>query len=244
MAVIIIYHNHSEKKDKLLLFTLHTHYRWLKDKTLMSAPWRPVPPHISFKLRQGAGRASTRCHASCSFRPHLPTEVGSGAATCPATLDLTSLLSWAPAPPHVPQLRTSPPCQGGLRRCHVSHGSGAATCSSAPDLASLPRWAPVLSRGPGLASSRGELRCCHVPHGPQRAVDHRNKEGPSCPGTQLGSHVSKAQSRVTETPARHADRSLQFGSTVQRNPSWPLLDMATVVIWPDRTAPQRWPCSV
>jgi hypothetical protein len=76
-----------------------------------------------------------RCHASCSFGPHLYTEVGSGAAMC----------------------------------------------SSALDLASLPRWAPTLPRGPGLASPRGELQCCHVPHGPQRAVDHRNKEMPSCP---------------------------------------------------------------
>jgi hypothetical protein len=32
-----------------------------------------------------------------------------------------------------------------------------------------------------LPSLRGELRCCHVPHGTQRAVDHRNKERPSCP---------------------------------------------------------------
>jgi hypothetical protein len=42
--------------------------------------------------RQGAVRASKRCHISCSFGPHLPTEVGSGAATCPAASDLTSLL--------------------------------------------------------------------------------------------------------------------------------------------------------
>jgi hypothetical protein len=28
----------------------------------------------------------------------------------------------------------------------------------------------------GSASLRGELRCCHVSHGPQQAVDHRNKE--------------------------------------------------------------------
>jgi hypothetical protein len=29
---------------------------------------------------------------SCSFGPHLPAEVGSGVATCPAAPDLTSLL--------------------------------------------------------------------------------------------------------------------------------------------------------
>jgi hypothetical protein len=51
-----------------------------------------VPPHTSSKSRQGAERASTRCHTSCSFGPHLPTDVGSGATTCHATPDLTSLL--------------------------------------------------------------------------------------------------------------------------------------------------------
>jgi hypothetical protein len=63
--------------------------------------------------------------------------------------DLTSLQRWALVLPHVPQPRTSPPCQGGLRRCHVFHdprprppaevGSGAATCLAASDLTSLPR---------------------------------------------------------------------------------------------------------
>jgi hypothetical protein len=33
----------------------------------------------------------------------------------------------------------------------------------------------------GSASLREELRCCYVPHAPQRAVDHRNKERSSCP---------------------------------------------------------------
>jgi hypothetical protein len=41
----------------------------------------------------------------------------------------------------------------------------AATCPSAP----------------GSASSRRELCCCHVPHSPQRAVNHMNKERPNCP---------------------------------------------------------------
>jgi hypothetical protein len=58
--------------------------------------------------------------------------------------------------------------------------SGAATCPMAP----------------GSASPRGELWCCHVPHGPQRAVDHRNKERPSCP--------------------RHAARLACFQSTLTR----------------------------
>jgi hypothetical protein len=51
-----------------------------------------VPPHTSSKSRQGAERASTRCHASCSFGPHLPTEVGSGAAMCHMVPILTSWL--------------------------------------------------------------------------------------------------------------------------------------------------------
>jgi hypothetical protein len=48
---------------------------------------------------------------------------------------------------------------------------------------------------------RGELCCCHVSHGPRRAVDHRNKERLSCPshaGMQLGSRVFKARSCVIE----------------------------------------------
>jgi hypothetical protein len=42
--------------------------------------------------RQRVVRASKCCHVSCSFGPHLPAEVGFGAATCPAASDLTSLL--------------------------------------------------------------------------------------------------------------------------------------------------------
>jgi hypothetical protein len=71
-------------------------------------------------------------------------------------LDNTSLQRWALEPPRVPQARTSAPCSGELRCCHVAYGlgphlldelsSGTATCSSAPDLASLPRWAPALPR--------------------------------------------------------------------------------------------------
>jgi hypothetical protein len=57
---------------------------------------------------------------------------------------------------------------------------GAVTCYSVPDLTSLPRWAPTLSRGLGLTSLSGELRCCHVSHGLQRAVCYMNKERSSC----------------------------------------------------------------
>jgi hypothetical protein len=96
-------------------------------------------------------------------------------ATYTVASDHTSLQRWAPAPPRVPQPRTSAPCWGELWRCHVSLSSklclpdevssGAATCPMAP----------------GSASLRGELRCRHVSHDPRRAVDHRNKERLSCP---------------------------------------------------------------
>jgi hypothetical protein len=56
------------------------------------------------------------------------------------------------------------------------------------------------------------------------------KKGLAAPGMQLGSHVSKARLRVIKPPARRADMPLQFCSTVQRRPSWPLMDMTTVVI--------------
>jgi hypothetical protein len=119
--------------------------------------------------------------------------------------------------------------QGGLRRCHVSHVSG---------LCLTERRAPALPHVPQLRTSpprRGGLRCCHVdPTSPPReessgAATYPTatsglwttgiKKGLTAPGTQLGSHVSKARSRVTEAPARRADRPLQFGSTVQRRPS-------------------------
>jgi hypothetical protein len=45
------------------------------------------------------------------------------------------------------------------------------------------------------------------------------KKGLAAPGMQLGSHVSKARSRVTEAPARRANKPLQFGLIEQRRPS-------------------------
>jgi hypothetical protein len=38
-----------------------------------------------------------------------------------------------------------------------------------------------MSHSSGLCLSERRAWCCYVPHGPQRAVDHRNKERPSCP---------------------------------------------------------------
>jgi hypothetical protein len=123
---------------------------------------------------------------SCGPRPHLLAELSSGATTRSSVLDLTSLPRWALTLPRVQWLRALPPRE---------ESSGAATCSSAPDLTSLPRWTPALPRGPDLASPRGELRCCHVPHAPQRAVDHKNKKGPSCP--KLPAEFTCVQSTVT-----------------------------------------------
>jgi hypothetical protein len=103
--------------------------------------------------------------------------LSSGAATRSSALDLASLSRWVSALPRVTWLRALPSRE---------ESSGTATCSSAPDFASLSRWTPAPPRGPGLASPRGELRCCHVPHGPQRTVDHRNKEGANCPRHAAG----------------------------------------------------------
>jgi hypothetical protein len=88
----------------------------------------------SIKCYSSISRSITSTYkpqVSYGFEPRL----GSGVATCPMALDLTSQLS-------------------GLRRCHVSYGSGprllvevgsgAATCPMAPDLASRLRWAPAL----------------------------------------------------------------------------------------------------
>jgi hypothetical protein len=135
-------------------------------------------------------------------RPLLLAEVSSSAATWP---------------------RASPPYRVELRRCHVflgsgprlptEVGSGSATCSSALDLASLSRWAPALPCGPGLASPRGELRCYHVPHGPQRAVDQRNKERPSCPRHATG--LTCVQSTIA--CYRGASKACEYVATVRFN---------------------------
>jgi hypothetical protein len=151
------------------------------------------------------------------------------AATQAVALNHTSLQRWAPEPPRVPRPWTSPPCQGELRCCHVFHGSG---------LYLPERRAPALSRVPQLRTlppCRGGLRRCHVaPASPPREESSGAATYPMIPSglctigikkdlaapvTQLGSHVSKARPRVTEAPARHADTSLQFGSTVQRMPN-------------------------
>jgi hypothetical protein len=93
---------------------------------------------------------------SCGPRPCLCAEVGSGTSMCLVAPDLASLLRCAPALPRVPQLRTSLPCRGGLRRFHMSHGSG--LC--------LPE-----GESSGATTSLRLLQ----------AVENRNKERLSCP---------------------------------------------------------------
>jgi hypothetical protein len=110
---------------------------------------RDTQPRTSSSYRGGL----RCCHVSRGPGPRLLAELRSGAATCSLTQDITSLLRWAPALPHVSWLRALPPKE---------ESSGAATCSSAPDLTSLSRCALVLPRGPDLASTRGELLHCHV----------------------------------------------------------------------------------
>jgi hypothetical protein len=69
---------------------------------------------------------------------------------------------------------------------------------------------------PGSASLRGELRCYHVSHNPQRAVDHGNKERLSYPRHTARLTCSKARSCITEAPARHAGR---YNAVLQCNDS-------------------------
>jgi hypothetical protein len=109
-------------------------------------------------------------------KPRLLSELSSNATTRSSAPDFASLSRWASTLPRVPWLRALPPREI----------SGAVTCSSAPDIASLPRWAPALPCYPDLASPRGELRCYHISHGPQRVVHYRNKEGSNCPRYAAG----------------------------------------------------------
>jgi hypothetical protein len=144
-----------------------------------------------------------------SSGPRLLAELSSSTVTCSSAPDLASLPRRrlchvshgsglcllerrAPALPRVPQLRTSPPCRGELRRCHVAPAS------------------PPREESSGAAT---------YPTAPSGLWTTGIKKGLAVLGTQLGSHVSKARSCVTEAPARRADMPLQFGSTMQRRPS-------------------------
>jgi hypothetical protein len=160
--------------------------------------------------------------------PHLLAELSSGATTCSSALDLASLSRWAPTLPRVPWLRALPPKE---------ESSGAATCSSAPDLASLPRWALTLPRGPGLASSRGELWCCHVPHDLQRAVDHRNKERSSCPSHVAGLTCVQSTAACYRGACKACGHAaiIRFNSATQAQLTTPVHDYSGDTIRQDGT---------
>jgi hypothetical protein len=135
-------------------------------------------------------------------------------ATCCVAPNLASLPRWAPALPHVLQLRTSPPCWGGLRCCHVSNGleprlpaqegSSADTCPVAPGLTSLSRRAPTLPRVPQLRtppSCGGGLWRCHVSHNFLWVGASSIKKGLASLAMRLGSRVPKACSHASKAPA-------------------------------------------
>jgi hypothetical protein len=156
--------------------------------------------------------------------------------------------------PRVPWLRALPSWEE-LRWCHVSHGlklcflkRGAPVLLHVPRLRALPSWeessgAATYPTARGSAFLRWELRCYHVLHDPQWAVDHRNKEMLSCPR-----HADRLacfqDTLVRYRSACKTCKPLQCGSIVQYRPNWPLMNMAIEVIRPDRTAPRYEACSV
>jgi hypothetical protein len=125
---------------------------------LASLPrWVPALPHARWPWTLAPYQGGLwHCHVPRGPGSRLPTEVSSGAATCLMASDLVSLSRWAPTLPRVPRPRTSPPCRGGARSCHVY-------------------------MAPGPTSPRVKFRCCHMSHDPHRIVDRRNKERLSCP---------------------------------------------------------------
>jgi hypothetical protein len=124
---------------------------------LVTQLWTPPPCRGVLRCCHVAPASSPREESYCT-------------AMCFSAPDLAFLSRWAPVRPRCPSLTS---LRGELRHCRVflssvprlptEVGSGAATCPMAL----------------GSASPRGEFRCCHIPHGPQWAVDHRNKERPS-----------------------------------------------------------------
>jgi hypothetical protein len=154
--------------------------------------------------------------------PRLSTEVGSNAATCPMTLDLTSQLRWAPALPHVLWLQTSPLTRGELWCCHMSYdsgprlpdevGSSAAVCPIALDLTYRLRWTLTLPHILWLRTSPpdwGGLRRCHVSHDSLWATCFKHKESLADLPMQLGTHVPNARAHVFKAPHIRAIMRLQ-----------------------------------
>jgi hypothetical protein len=146
---------------------LHRNCRYPEDR---------VPPHTSSKSRQGAGRVSTRCHASCSSVPRLPSEVGFDAVTCLAAPAPAAQPGAALGSPHVLRHQLPLPSPGQLRGYHMCCGtssrgrargsSGVATCPAAPAPAAQLRAAPGSPRVLRLQlplPSPGQPRGRHVP---------------------------------------------------------------------------------
>jgi hypothetical protein len=119
--------------------------------------------------------------------------------------------------PRTLRLRTSPPYQGGLRRCHMSSGSGphlptevgsgAVMCPMALDLTSRLRWVPPSPRALWLwipPLYRGGFWCCHVSHGSQLVVGLKYKKGLAGLPMQLSSRVSKTRTYVSKVPDARA----------------------------------------
>jgi hypothetical protein len=97
-----------------------------------------VPLCTAFKIRQGAGRASTRCHMPYSSGPCLPTEMGCGTTTCPMDQDpvLTAEMGFG-----------ADMCPEALDlRLPDEVGSSAAMCPEAPNLVTLLGRVPVPPR--------------------------------------------------------------------------------------------------
>jgi hypothetical protein len=124
--------------------------------------------------------------------------------------------------------------------------SGAVTCLTDLNLASLLRWTPALlyvSRLgdlPFWEGSSGAITCHTAPSGLWTAGI---KKKLSC-SRHAASLMCFQSTLVRSWSACKPCRPIQCGYIVQYRPSWPLLNTTTVVIWPDRTVPRRWQCSV
>jgi hypothetical protein len=155
--------------------------------------------HIIFKSKT---RSKTYFHMLNSSGPCLPTREGSGVAMCLAASDRASLLGRASVPPHAPRHRTLPPYSGGRRCCHVPH-----------------RFGPCLPAREGSDAATYPTAL----NGPRASGIKKGLAGLSM---QLGSHVSKSCSHVTEVHVRcvgsrcHLDlQTMQISATVPRQRS-------------------------
>jgi hypothetical protein len=182
------------------------------------------------------------CHMPDSAGSCLPAREGSDAVTCLAAPDHAFMLrraptlsrvprlcilppcsGWALALPHVPWLQIMTPCSRGLRHYHVSHDIRPHfPAQEDSDAATCPTALCVLQ------TSRIKKDLAGLP-------------------MRLGSRDFKACLHVAETPdtwATMTRKTCAHVAIVHRRSSWPLLDMATVVMWPDMTTQCHWPCSV